>query len=240
MNAEIKYGNKKLYFIRHGKAKGIHSDFQNISFQKFISMMIHYENPTLNEENHQIPLPFPYKIDIIFPSSSQRSIKTAQLIQEKSLEYPPINYELANLLDEVKFSDGIIKELEFKERGGRLGCCPLILERWFNGEYVNEDIKGSLNRIHQLFTKILEYPFDNILFVSHAWYLRAVYLYLSNQQIDLENLLKAPRVSHGDFLKIENGYIDLQRILVASNGPYGGDQKSHLEILSNLANQTEK
>jgi len=204
MNAKIEYGTKKLYFMRHGRAEGTNSNFENIKFEYFMSLMKGTENPPLVRENHNIVLPFPYKIDVIYPSLSRRAIETAQLIQASMPARPLISKEFASLLAEVKFLDGIVSESEFKPDGGFDGIRSTVLERWFHGKYTSENFYESMSRVQRIFAKLTGISFGNVLFVTHGLYLRAIYLYLTEQSITLENILKSPLVSYGNFLKIGN------------------------------------
>lgn len=192
--------------MRHGRAEGTNSNFENIKFEHFMSLMKGTADPALDRGNHNIFLPVPYKIDVIYPSASRRAIETAQLIQASMPERPLISKKFSSLLDEVRFSDGIVSESEFKPDGGFDCIRTIVLERWFYGKYTSESFYESISRVQRIFEKLTGSSFRNILFVTHGLYLRAIYLYLTLRDITLENILKAPLVSHGNFLEIGNSH----------------------------------
>ena len=143
----------------------------------------------------------PQKVDIIYTSKSIRTRHTAKLIQKYYANKPNVNKpkiidtQKMNLA-EVKFSENLLSEEEFNERGGFKGCRSVILERWFDGTN-KENIIDSLNRLKRLLNYVLKTPDENILFITHAWYMRIVYMYLNGKPFELENLLQAPIPKYG-------------------------------------------
>ncbi|MCI0616506.1 histidine phosphatase family protein [bacterium] len=123
MSEQIVMGARNVYFMRHGRALA-NTDYENLSYNEFMEFLLKKKDPELCREQNEIIVPS--KIDVIYPSPSLRARESAELIKNHLVNQPTIDYSLKELIDEVKFSDSIISELEFNERGGWKGCRELI------------------------------------------------------------------------------------------------------------------
>lgn len=197
MSENLSNGTKKVFFMRHGRAL-MNTDYEKLDYNEFMEFMLKKKDPGLYREQHEIAIPM--EIDVIYPSPSQRAKESAELIQRNLANHPHIDHSLGELIDEVKFSESIISENEFKKRKGLKGCRKLVLERWYNGKNV-ETFQQSISRLNQLRSYLMLSESNNILIITHAWFLRLVYLFYGNKEMTLKNLLSAPRVNYGEVLR---------------------------------------
>lgn len=206
---------KKVFFMRHGRAL-MSTDYERMNydeFMRFMRFMRRMEDPSLSLEKKEIEtnaiIINREQIDIIFPSSRRRAQESAEFIKTILPNSPKVNYKLAELIDEVEFSEAILSEKEFNDKGGLRGCRGLIIERWLHGEGA-EPFQRTIDRINKLRQYLLESGFRNILVITHGFILRLIHLFYSNRIVlyyedrgkFLECLLEAPIVNYGEGLEI--------------------------------------
>jgi broad specificity phosphatase PhoE len=161
----------------------------------------------------------PKQVDVIYCSPSKRARQTAKLIQKNLPNKPKIEYSLQKYLAEVKFSEEILSKEEFNSRGGLKGCRSLIIERWLKGNN-KESIQHSLIRLKKLIQHLEDSPYENILLITHSWYLRLVNIFFEGEHPDLRNMISVEIPDYGQMfeynLKI-NGKSTVTRLLPKSN-----------------------
>lgn len=202
--------------MRHGRAL-LNTDYVSMKYDEFMPFILNKVNPPLAQEKKEIEtnaiIRNHKKIDIIFPSSRLRAQESAEFIKTLLPNSPKVNYKLAELIDEVEFSQAILSESEFNDKGGLRGCRGLIIERWLHGEGA-EPFQRTIDRINKLRQYLLESDFSNILIITHGYILRLIHLFYSNRiALYYENaekfreyLLKAPIVNYGEVLEISLHY----------------------------------
>jgi len=191
--------HKRIIFMRHGRALAKTDDYEKFDYDEFMNFMLKRKDPPLNgfkEINKVLK-----DIDIIYHSDSLRAKQTAEFIQKELNEKPIVDESLKNLLSEIKFSKNIISKEEFSNnRKFNIISRKIILERWRKGEN-EESFEESYNRVLKLDKILRESQYKNILLITHAWYLRLIFLYYKRKELSLENLLNAPIISYGEYLE---------------------------------------
>ncbi len=199
MKEQISMDYKRLFFMRHGRAIENTDDYEELNYDEFMDFMLKRKDPPLNGFKNIDNVP--KDIDIIYHSDSLRTKQTAEIIRNEFNEKPLVDESLKDLLAEVKFSNNIISREEFSKFGRFNGISrKIILERWFKGENV-ESFEDSYNRVVTLDKILRESPYKNILLITHAWYLRLVFLFYEGKEISHENLQKAPIIRYGETLE---------------------------------------
>lgn len=214
--------------MRHGS--NTNDYFKNLTYEKFMSYMQNRENSPLIEAHNNFGYLFdsiknvfsrskkqnditcdselrrfkikyiPTNIDIIYCSPYRRAKQSTKKVKEKLENKPKIDESLKKCLAEVKFSEDIISKEQYEKLGGLKGCRQIILEKWFRGEN-KESLEDSLNRLKKLDKSLRTCPYKNILLITHAWYLRLIYLVYEGKEISLENLQQAPIIGYGEYLE---------------------------------------
>ena len=184
------------------------TDYGNLNYQQFMSFLSHVIDPPLAETDNDIDTKeLPEELDVIYHSSSERSLQTANYIRQHYLNrrvQPRIEQTLASKLDEVRFSETIISKKEFIKNGGLTGCRKILLGRWYNGVNKAETFENSISRAEELLDFIKNSPDKNILLITHGWYLRLLFIYFNGINNSLENLeSKRCIFKHGGFFKVE-------------------------------------
>lgn len=218
---------KKVFFMRHGRALK-NTDYETMNYSEFMRFMQKKEDPELCLERHEIKA-MPCQIEVIYHSGAQRSIKTAMFIQQCLADPPKIDGTLKELTREVDFSDSIIDEHEFQERGGLRGCRELILKRWHANQNNAESFEKSVERLKSLQCRINEVEFNNILVITHGWYLRLVHLFYARKPLTLENLLTAPNLKYGEILN--ESLLYPERFCRDTTDFENGTHNGHLEFM---------
>jgi len=212
--------------------------YGKLSYDEFTKLLSHDVNPPLSNSNgHFDPAAFvrkiayyiivpshkikiynklyrykikkvPPKPDIIYHSTSRRAIQTANLINEFYKYQIKIDNSLKDHLSEVIFSEDIITEETYKKKGGLLGCRNILIEKWFNDENQAESFSDSLKRLAELDRILRQNKFENILLITHGWYLRLIYLFyerkiIKDRKKTFEHLKKAPKLKYGKTLKYD-------------------------------------
>lgn len=224
MGNEVK--TKKIFFMRHGAILGENLSYEKMDYEEYMGYLVGTRNEPLKATDgfslsslfqkimrqknlnstekelrrYQIYNP-PCDIDAIFHSPSARTRHTAKLIKNCLPRKVYIGASQKINLAEVKFSENILTEEEFKKGRGLKGCRSLILQRWFDGTN-KESIKDSINRLKKVVEYVLyKTPYENVLLVTHGWYMRIVYLYLEGLSINMKNLTKAPIAGYGQIFE---------------------------------------
>lgn len=167
-------------------------DYGNLDYKQFMRFLLHEIDPPLADNNNGINIQkIPKKIDVIYHSSTKRSIQSAKYIQRhlgNEDKQPRIESCLAEKLDEVRFSKNILSKDEFKEHSGLKGFRAIILRKWYDGINKEETFQDSISRIEKLCAFLKNNSDKNIILITHGWYLRLLYMYFKNQEKSLKNL----------------------------------------------------
>ncbi|MBD3340055.1 MAG: hypothetical protein GF353_13155 [Candidatus Lokiarchaeota archaeon] len=238
MSGQLIMQKKRIIFMRHGSImEGV--DYETLNYEELMNHLTKRKDPDLEDSDKKSAIDLllslfnkqnevkdfkidniPENIDLICHSPSRRTIQTAKIIRKKLNNKPVIENSIKKYLAEVKFSNNIITKKEFEDNKGFKGCRSIILERWFRGKN-KESFSDSFERVKKLDKFIKDCKYKNILFITHGFYLRLIYLFYQKQiTIDkatgklkketLQYLFRAPRLKYGGFLEWEyNGISSL-------------------------------
>jgi len=208
--------NKRLIFIRHGRSEG-GIDYEDMSYTEFKKRLLKEVDPNLNPtffDGYRFEKLG--KIDIIFTSDSNRAKKTAEIFHENLPGNPPLDCSFEEKLKEIEFNNKSISEREFNYVGKKYNenHRRLFLKKWYDISKDNgiESYTSSIKRVSNLKNEILNLDdnYQNILIVTHGWFLRLNYLYYNNY-LSIENngtidrLLNAPLMKYGEFFELKPG-----------------------------------
>jgi len=205
---------RRLIFMRHGRAEK-NSDYPNMPYEDFLKVLVNGVDDGLDEkffDNYNFSKLG--KVDIIFHSNSKRASETAALLNQNLPGNPENNSGFSEDLAEIRFSEECLTREEFEQNGGKFNdkCRALLLTKWYDIDKDNgvESFNSSKSRLSQLSDKLnqLDSKYQNILIITHGWFLRLIYLYYTggskqNQNGTLEGLLAAPVLDYGEFLEVQ-------------------------------------
>lgn len=179
--------------IKKVKEKLYIDDYENLEYSQLMRFLLHEIDAPLSKRDNRIRIEsIPKKTDVIYCSSTKRSIETAKLIQEhlKRLGYEPprIAYDLQEELAEVKFTKDILTLQEFKMNGGLIGCRTSILRKWYYGQNLAETFQDSIKRAERLWQFLERNRETNIILVTHGWYLLLLRMYFTGERNNFTNL----------------------------------------------------
>ncbi len=196
---------KKIKFIRHSRLESPYSDYSQLTFNQVCGLATCKITPNISSESREILLE---KFDkqqlrsfkIILCSYSNRTEQTAKLITKVTGK--DHKFDKTNNLSEIFFDPAIlINEEDFTKRG-----FTSIREALFHGMKTGkgaERLNEVLSRIKKLKAELLSLPYDNILCITHSFYMRVLRLYF------LENLTESHQISESKLLDtIDHNYLE--------------------------------
>jgi broad specificity phosphatase PhoE len=182
--------------MRHGKPD---IDYGNCNYEDFMEVLSNGKDIQLSSDHHIDCARLPDQIDLICHSDYVRASQTAEIIRSHiKIE----NILPLELLGEVKFDKkAVLKEQFCKMDEMR----PLIIKHWYNTIKDPESFQFSFERAQQIERFIMSRPEQNILFITHGWFLRLLYLYFfkgRKSHIHLKELLNLEAIEFGNFFEI--------------------------------------
>jgi len=189
------------------------SDYTDFSYQQFMAFLLNEVDPPLSTKHNGIKLQgIPKQIDVIYHSPAKRSIQTAALIQERLARMghkrPRVSSDLQKVLAEVQFSKEVLSEKEFKKNGGLRGCRAIILRKWYDGKNI-ETFQDSIERVEKLCNFLKNSDDENILLITHGWYIRLLFMYFKNEKKDFVNLTSKDgmfKYGQGFWIRLTNSF----------------------------------
>lgn len=210
-----KLTNRRLIFMRHGRAEK-DWDYENLPYEALIKLMVNGVDDGLDVKFFdRYEFSKLGKIDIIFHSNSKRASETAMFLHQCLPGCPQYNSRFKKDLAEISFSEKCLTREEFECNGGNFNdkCRVLLLSKWYNIKKDTgvESFNVSKSRLETLTDNLskLDPKYQNILIITHGWFLRLIYLYY-NGDLSLkkngtyERLLAAPRLDYGEFLEVQS------------------------------------
>ncbi|MBU1854297.1 MAG: phosphoglycerate mutase family protein [Nanoarchaeota archaeon] len=131
---------------------------------------------------------------MIISSQENRSIQTAKIIQELN----PVHHIISSNLNEIKFRRGIIEKEDIEQEDFHY-LRKKILTSIYNSNFSEKfyDVKNRFLKFLE-FTKTIEH--DNILCVTHGWFMRIIELYKEKGSLENINLNELLEVRPAKFL----------------------------------------
>lgn len=182
---------KKITFIRHCLLEPPYNDYSRLTFNRISGLAIDRISPNIHPESQKLLLEkFDYKklksFDLILCSHSKRTKQTAELFRK----FANKNQEIRVLpeLSEISFNPkALTTQKEFIKQG--LGVIRTSLFHGMKNGQGAESLDAVLLRAQKLKDELLELPFNNILCVTHSFYMRVLRLFF------LEKLTKSCDIS---------------------------------------------
>ena len=202
---------KKIKFIRHSKLEHPYDDYSLLSFNEISGLATDKIAPNTHQESQKMlfekygkrgPEPF----DVILCSHSLRTKQTARLI----LKLADQNLEIRETknLSEIFFDPKVLtNQEEFAKRG--LGVIRTSLFHGMMSGTGTESLDDVLIRIKELKKELMKLPYNNILCVTHSFYMRVLRLFF------LENLTKSCDISESKLSDtIDHHYLEGFEVLL--------------------------
>lgn len=170
---------KKIKFIRHSKLEYPYDAYSLLSFSEISGLATGRITPSIHPESQKI-LSKKYdretleSFDVILCSQSNRTKQTARLILK--LANKNLEIRKTNNLSEILFDPEILtNQEEFVKQG--LGVIRTSLFHGMKGGVGAESLDKVLLRVNKLKSELLKLPYDNILCITHSFYMRVLRLF---------------------------------------------------------------
>lgn len=196
---------KKVKFIRHSKLEYPYDNYSQLTFSQICGLATGKIMPGIHAESQKMLLEqFDIKqlqsFDLILCSHSKRTKQTARLILK--LTGKQIQVKKIDNLSEIFFDPAVLtSEKEFTKHG-----LAVIRESLFHGMKNGagaETLDEVLNRAQKLKGELIKLPYDNILCITHSFYMRVLRLFF------LENLTESRRISESKLMStIDHNYLE--------------------------------
>lgn len=202
---------KKIYFVRHSQLTPPFNDYSKLNFNQICDLATHRVTPSIHPDSFKmIAAKFDPKylksIDLILCSTSNRTLQTAELISK--LSNKPIQIIETDDLSEIFFDPAILtNQKEFDKNG-----MTAIRQSLFHGmksEGEADSLGKTLLRAQKLKEELLKLPYQNILCISHSFYMRVLRLFfLENLTLD-QNITESKLMETTDHPYLEGFEIKL-------------------------------
>lgn len=196
---------KKITFIRHSKLEHPYDDYSLLTFSEISGLATDRIMPNIHPESQKMLLEKYDKkelksFDSILCSQSNRTEQTARLILK--LANKNLKIRKTNNLSEIFFDPKILtNQEEFAKQG--LGVIRTSLFRGMKGGVGAESLDEVLLRVQKLKNELLKLPHDNILCITHSFYMRVLRLFF------LEKLTKNCAISESKLMNtIDHHYLE--------------------------------
>src|SRR3989344_5455880 len=182
---------KKIQFIRHSKLAHPYDDYSLLSFGEISGLATDRISPNIHPESQKMLLEEFGKeklksLDLILCSHPNRTTQTANLIQK--LANKNLGIRKTSNLSEIFFDPEILtKQEEFVKQG--LGVIRTSLFHGMKNGVGAESLDEVLLRAQKLKSELLKLPYNNILCITHSFYMRVLRLFF------LEKLTRSSDIS---------------------------------------------
>jgi broad specificity phosphatase PhoE len=203
---------KYLVFIRHSQLEKPYEDYSKLNFEELNKLATCEISPSINSKSDKLiqnsELLDPSKIDVIFHSNSKRGLETARLIK-KLYSLKDIDLIELNQLKEVDFNIKDLVTLEEYKQTGLGSIRPRLFSAIIKSQNENiENYQSISRRIEFIYKYLQKTEKENILFVTHGFFMRFLYLYFINGVRDLSalsinQLINAPNPSYLEGFRVK-------------------------------------
>jgi len=196
---------KKIQFIRHSKLAHPYDDYSLLSFREISDLATERISPDIHPDSHKIVFEkFDTdrlnSFDLILCSHSNRTEQTAMLIRK--LANKGLEIRKTDNLSEIFFDPEILtNQEEFTKQG--LGVIRASLFHGMKSGVGAESLDKVLQRAKKLKSELLSLPYDNILCITHSFYMRVLRL------LFLEKLIQPQDISESKLTNtIDHHYLE--------------------------------
>jgi len=196
---------KKIKFIRHSKLEHPYDNYSLLTFSKISGLATGKITPNIHPESPKMLLDkYDAKelasFDLILCSQSNRTVQTAMLVRK--LADKNIKVKKTKNLSEIFFDPAILTNKEDFTKHG-LGVIRTTLFHGMKNGVGAESLDQVLDRAQKLKKELMELPYNNILCVTHSFYMRVLRLCF------LEGLTHGDNISEPKLIKtIDHHYLE--------------------------------
>lgn len=182
---------KKVKFIRHSKLEYPYDNYSRLTFNQICGLATDKITPNIHPESQKILLEkFDIEelksFDLILCSQSRRTEQTTRMIPK--LTGKRMEIEKTDNLSEIFFDPAVLtNDKEFTQHG--LVTIRKSLFRGMKNGDGAETLEEVLIRAQKLKDELTKLPYDNILCITHSFYMRVLRLFF------LENLKNSRNIS---------------------------------------------
>lgn len=184
--------------MRHGYPKGRYKNYFDLEFVDFEGLLLGKIVPGIDvEKTKEVLASRKLDFDFIICSAQRRGVETAQIVSDITGS----GLEILSLLNEVSFTKGVICENDISDIGK---LRKKILTQFYNSNY-SETFFDAVKRLKLFIDYVKGLEYDNILCVTHGWFMRLIYLYSVGklEDVSLKELLEANVPDFLDTIEIE-------------------------------------
>jgi len=196
---------KKVKFIRHSKLAHPYDDYSLLSFSEISGLATEIISPDIHPNSQKMifekfDTDKLNSLDLILCSHSNRTEQTARLIRKLANE--GLKIRKTDNLSEIFFDPEILTDQEeFTKQG--LGIIRASLFRGMKDGVGAESLDKVLLRAKKLKSELLSLPYDNILCITHSFYMRVLRLFF------LEKLTQSQVISESKLMNtIDHHYLE--------------------------------
>lgn len=196
---------KKIKFIRHSKLEHPYDDYSLLTFSEICGLATGVITPNIHPESHKMILQKNNikqlkSYDFILCSKSKRTEQTAKFILK--LRNKPLKFKKSDNLSEIFFDPAIFtSEDEFIKHG--LSVIRKSLFHGMKSKIGAESLDEVLTRAQRLKDELIKLPYDNILCVTHSFYMRVLRIFF------LDNLTNSHDISELKLMNtIDHNYLE--------------------------------
>lgn len=196
---------KKIRFVRHSKLGCPYDDYSQLSFDQICGLATGNIDPSVDPESlKMLSKKFTAKqlqsFDLILCSHSKRAKQTARLVLE--LTGKQIQVRETENLSEIFFDPAVLITREEFLEYGFTAIRKSLFHRMKNGTGV-ETLEQVLNRAKKMKDELVESPHNNILCITHSFYMRILRLLL------LEGFTIQSKISETKFMNtLDHDYLE--------------------------------
>lgn len=190
---------KTVTLIRHSRLGDPYSDYTKLSFDQYRDLGLCRVDPDIDPDSLQlISEKFIREqlqdIDLILCSPLKRAWQTSELI--KSLGEKELEINESGTLREISFDLALLITEESFVQYGSSEVRRALFSRMLNKEHGVEPLADLFKRIHLLEKMLAQSRHENILCITHGFYLRVLQLYFLErltacQAITIDKLMMA-------------------------------------------------
>ena len=170
---------KRVKFIRHSKLEHPYDDYSQLTFNQICGLATGRLSPGIHTDSQKMLIEKLNtkelkSFDLILCSQSRRTIQTAILIRKLSGKQMKI--KKTDNLSEIYFDPAVlISKDEFTQHG--LSSIRISVFHGMKDNTGAESLDEVLNRAQKLKDELKMLPHDNILCITHSFYMRVIRLF---------------------------------------------------------------
>jgi len=191
---------KSVTFLRHCRLSDPYADYDKMSWDELRNLSTDRIDPDIHPGSslailEKFTRKDMQKFDMILCSPSKRAQRTAEWIQR--LSGKDLKIEESKTLREISFDPALLTTKEKFDQDGLPEIRATLFRGMIQKEPGVEALDDLLKRVDALTEILVQIPSENILCITHGFYMRVLQLYLPKsfmhcQDITIDNLMDTP------------------------------------------------